>query len=111
MPDKKSAPPCYSIFRNGVDRVTELDAAIPPKPGPPGHAVFACLGWKEWPHIADLTRPQYYEKCLSNKARPIYFLVATKFATSSVKPPPGQTPSLETICFLVDTMGTAAVTW
>ena len=45
-----------SIFANGVDQETEPDAAIPPKPG---HAVFACPGWKEWPHITDPTGPQY----------------------------------------------------
>jgi hypothetical protein len=33
-----------SIFANGVDQETEPDAAIPPKAGAPGHAVFACPG-------------------------------------------------------------------
>jgi len=53
---------CYhaagSIFTIGVIEDTALDAAIPPKPGPPGHAVFACLGWKEWPHLAIPARSQ-----------------------------------------------------
>jgi hypothetical protein len=48
-----------SIFANGVDQETEPDAAIPPKTGAPGYAVFACLGWKEWPHITDPFGPQY----------------------------------------------------
>jgi hypothetical protein len=37
--------PPRAFFANGVDQETEPDAAIPLKPGPPWHAVFACPGW------------------------------------------------------------------
>jgi hypothetical protein len=36
----------YSIFRNGVGRVAELAAAIPPKPGPRGTRSLRAWGGK-----------------------------------------------------------------
>src|SRR5271170_5742429 len=55
---------CYhaagSIFTIGVTEETALNAAIPPKPGPPGTRSLRARGgkpgWKEWPHLANFNQ-------------------------------------------------------
>jgi hypothetical protein len=55
LPVLTERPHPTRLFRQNTRGPRACDLCMPgvENPGAPGHAIFACLGWKEWPNTTD----------------------------------------------------------